>query len=283
MEEKENHFKKLRFIAEQIFFGKNIEEKLISNEQFANIVPSLKIPRVDGIFQKPNRSNLLQFSEKKIKFPSSKNLNSNLNRALTLHSFANHELMAIELMAYALLNFSFSEKGEQNLDVGIYSALVDEQKHLQLYINRINDLGYQFGDFPLNDFLWKNCSRAKNLSEFMSLVALTFESANLDFSYFYATIFRELGDEVTAKVMDIIYLDEIKHVKIGMKYLSKKAVSENCALWKYYQNNLPIPMTPARSKGLNYQRLHRERVGFDNDFILELEKYDDHFPVTKRK
>ena len=53
-------------------------------------------------------------------------------------------------------------------------------------------------------------------------------------------------------------------------------------LWDYYRTSLPWPVTPARSKGIEFDsELHLKAVG-DSDFIQRLSEYNDDFKVTRR-
>ena len=136
---------------------------------------------------------------------------------MALHSFANHELLAIEMMAAALLIYPHEKEEQKRFKRGVLSALKDEQKHLGLYIARLNELGYEFGDFPLNDFFWRQMDKLKTPSQYAAVMALTFESANLDFAQFYAKIFRSFDDEKTASILDVVLKDELSHVGPGAR------------------------------------------------------------------
>ncbi len=226
----------------------------------------------------PARISKLQFSNKKKKFP--KNLTSNESKAYALHCFANHELLAIEIMAVAIARFN-KEFDHPGFIQGIIGSMKDEQKHLQLYINRINELGYEFGDFPLNDFFWKYVDQIKTPAQYISLISLTFESANLDFAYFYAKKFNEIEDEKTSRIMMEVYEDEISHVRFGEYFLGKWRGDKD--LWNYYLENLIHPITPARAKGIEFNLGRRQRIGLNNEFQEKLHSFDDKFRITNRK
>lgn len=98
-----------------------------------------------------------------MKFPKVNRLNETDKKAMALHSFANHELLAIEMMASAILLYPHATDEDVRFKRGIVTALKEEQKHLGLYIKRLNELGYQFGDFPLNDFSGGRCRNLKHL------------------------------------------------------------------------------------------------------------------------
>src|SRR5690606_37167787 len=136
-------------------------------------------------------------------------------KAVALNSFANHELLAIEMMASALLIYPHKTEDDLRFKKGVLVALKDEQKHLSLYIKRLQSLGYEFGDFPLNDFFWRQMEKLKTPAQYLAVMSLTFEAANLDFAQFYSRIFQEQGDLETARILQTVLEDEIAHVALG--------------------------------------------------------------------
>jgi uncharacterized ferritin-like protein (DUF455 family) len=228
----------------------------------------------------PGRSGSIIFAEKKGKFPKAKNLNENQNKAMAIHSFANHELLAIEMMAAALLVYPHKTDEDIRFKKGIVVALKDEQKHLALYVQRLNELGFEFGDFSLNDFFWRQMEKLPTAAHYTAVMALTFEAANLDFAQYYADVFRNFGDDRTAGILDQVLEDEISHVSFGTHWMKKWR--QDKTLWDYYRECLPWPMTPARGRGLGFDPdLHLKAVQ-DEEFIRLLDAYDDDYLITKR-
>jgi uncharacterized ferritin-like protein (DUF455 family) len=123
--------------------------------------------------------------------------------------------------------------------------------------------------------------KLKTSSHFYSAMAMTFESANLDFAQFYEKSFLAVEDFETAKIMKIVYEDEISHVALGAHWLNQWRGNKD--LWSYYSDHLPGVMTPARAKGINFDRSSRERAGLDSVFLDHLENFRDDFKVTNRK
>ena len=189
--------------------------------------------------------------------------------------------MAIEMMAAAILVYPTKTKQDFDFKVGLVSTIKDEQKHLKLYISRMNELGTDFGDFPVNDFFWKQMKGLKTPSQFYALMALTFEAANLDFALHYQNVFKEVEDEKTSNIMRTIYEDEIKHVSRGMIWLNKW--KQDKGLWEYYLESLPEFITPARAKGMNFDFEGRKRAGLPDSFINNVRDYRDNFNITDRK
>lgn len=259
---------KISDYAKHLLLSESIEDKLS---------PPAKIWEEEETFplriDKPSRSKSIQFSDKKIKIPRLEHLNLTSNRGLTLHHFANHELMAIELFAWALLAFPDAPKSTK---LGFIKTIEEEQNHLKLYIERMNDFGIQFGDIPLNYIFWKQIGQFHSLETFSAILSLSFEGANLDYSQVYAKVFRYFGDHQTADIMLTIFEDEIKHVKRGLRIVTKSK-PEDQDLWTYYQSLIQYPFTPRRAKGYSYLPDTRKLAGFDANFISKLGLYEDEY------
>lgn len=260
----------------QILFGPKLEDKLISrpSEDFANYNGNI-IPNI------PGRENKIAFSQKRIKFPKHHLFHLEEKRGMALHYFANHELLAIEMMAAFLWKFPTQCEEDKKIKRGIVATLEDEQRHLKLYIARMQEMGIEFGSYPLNDFFWKQMLKIKKPEQFFAIMSLTLESANLDFALFYKKIFSDVEDYKSADLMNVVYEDEINHVKFGYYWLNKWKMDRD--LFDYYQMILPENISPSRARGIGYQRVTRERIGFEPAFLEKLENYLDPAPFLNRK
>lgn len=260
--------------ARTILEGQTLEDKYLAAPIDWTPYQDFQLP------QFPGRKDKIAFSDDQIKFPKAPNLNVTEKKAIALHSFANHELLAIEMMAAALLIYPHNTEEDIRFKRGIVSALKDEQKHLGLYIGRLNELGYEFGDFPLNDFFWRQMPKLKTANQYTAVMALTFEAANLDFAQYYEGIFRNFGDDKTADILKIVLEDEISHVAFGAHWM--KRWREDKDLWNYYLASLPFPLTPARSKGIGFDPKIHNRAMNDDVFCQKLDEFEDDFKITKR-
>lgn len=266
--------------AYQVLFGASLENKLLERSCI-----DWRITRKDyegiAIPELPARDEKIAISEAQSKFPKINTLHIQERRGAALHFFANHELLAIEMLAAAICLFPCRNDEDVSFKKTLVSTLGDEQKHFSLYQSRMKDFGVNFGDYHLNDFFWKYMKKVKSPQQFLSILALTFESANLDFSKYYEEVFSELGDHQTAEIMAEVYRDEVSHVGVGAFWLKKWR--QDAELWDYYISNLPELLTPARAKGVVFDREGRLKAGLDNEFIDKLFSYTDEFRVTKRK
>lgn len=231
-------------------------------------------------FDLPKRSEKITLTNKQVRFPKG-HFHLDEKKAKALHSFANHELLAIEMMAQALLIYPHNTDELKRFKRGILKSLRDEQKHCMLYVRRLQEIGYDFGDFGLNDFFWKQMNKLKTPSQFLSVMSLTFEAANLDFANHYYKIFKEIEDHKTANILKVVLEDEISHVNLGVHYLG--LWKKNQSLWDYYLSQLPWPLTPARSKGQFFDKDLRIKAQMEDSFIDNLISYKDDFAITSRK
>ncbi len=262
--------------AKNILYGENLEDKLCSIKDFEPI--EFELHQYPSL---PGRNKRIAFSHKKSKFPRRGALAIDEKKAVAFHFFANHELLALEMMAAALLVYPHDNEEGIRLKKDLILTMRDEQKHLKLYIVRMKELGIEFGDYPLNDFFWKQTPNLKTPEQFYALVALTFESANLDFASYYAEVFQELGDQKSADTMNIVLEDEIVHVARGAKWLGSSCKSDE--LWQFYLDNLPPLLTPDRAKGILFKPELRKRCGLSPDFVEKLANYQDDYRITQRK
>jgi uncharacterized ferritin-like protein (DUF455 family) len=264
----------VREYARQILEGESLEDKLLSSKdlEFDDTIILYELPK------NPGRTKRLEFNNEQVKFPRNTSFHLEEKRGLALHFFANHELLAIEMMAAALLMYPNTPTAFKK---GLIKTIQDEQKHLKMYIARMKEFGIELGDFPLNDFFWRSMEKMDTPTKFYAAMAMSFEAANLDFAQFYEQGFRAVEDFKTADIMRVVLEDEISHVALGAHWLNQWR--GNMDLWNYYKSNLPGVMTPARAKGIHFDKEIRLKAGLDQSFITSLDEFRDEFKVTNRR
>jgi uncharacterized ferritin-like protein (DUF455 family) len=257
----------MREIAERVLFAETLEEKLFLGPVTAcDDSPGKAIVLPDA----PGRPQELRMRRDgvRVDFPGTNRLDQDRERGVMMHFLANHELLAAELMALVLLRFPDAPKEYR---AGVYEAMREEQAHAMMYLRRMKDCGIAFGDLPVNDHFWRIVAPMETPLDFVTRLNLTFEQANLDFSKHYAALFRQVGDNSTAAVLEKIHLDEIGHVGHGLKWF-RKWKEQGETDWHAFRRCLSFPLTPARAKGIApFNAESRRIVGFDEDFIRHLE------------
>lgn len=202
-------------------------------------------------------------------FPGTHALDRTDERGRLLHFFANHELLATELMALVLLRFPEAPTAFRR---GVFQTLLDEQEHTRLYIDRIRACGLDFGDLPVSGYFWRAVSGMESPIDYVAGLSLTFEQANLDYARHYAACFATVGDAEASRLLERIYRDEIGHVAYGLKWFRRwKNPSESD--WEAFCRHLRFPLSPQRAKGTSVNVEGRRAAGLDPEFIAELEVY----------
>ncbi len=255
--------------ARHILFDAPMAAKLFQPTEFTDLAPGAGIvvpaaPARETALVLPARGAAV-----KTRFPTPRQLEEDVHRATVLHFFANHELLALELMALALLRFP---EAPAKFRRGLVGTMLEEQKHLRLYCQRMGELGLDFGAVPVNGYFWEATAGMASPLEFVTQMSLTLEQANLDFSWHFLQVFRDLGDEPTAAIMEVVYQEEIGHVGHGVAWFNRWR-PEGESDWEAYRRLLPLPLTPARAKGIGYCREPRRAAGLSEAFVTELAVY----------
>lgn len=259
----------LREFALRVLLSDSLEEKLAAPAESLtddDPGPALLTPEA------PGRPVALRMALRgdRVELPPERELHRDEPRAVLLHLFANHELLATELMALAILKFPDAPRAFRR---ALVQTLKEEQIHTRLYMERIARCGLTFGDLPVNGFFWRHVSGMESPLDYVSRLSLTFEQANLDYSRHFSGVFARLGDTDTAALMQRIYEDEIGHVGCGLRWFRKWKQSGESD-WEAWKKVLHFPLSPARARGnVPFNAEGRRRAGLDDQFIASLEVF----------
>jgi uncharacterized ferritin-like protein (DUF455 family) len=257
----------LREFAERVLFATSLEDKLRAPGRVTDQHPGP--PRPSPIV--PGRPTGLQFKHSDSaagrSFP--KQLEREKDRGRLLHFFANHELLATELMALAILRFP---EAPAAFRLGLLQTLKDEQEHTRLYLERMRACGIEFGELPVSGYFWRAISGMENPIDYVAGLSLTFEQANLDFARHFSREFSRVGDDDGSRLLERIYRDEIAHVAYGLKWFRRWKNPEESD-WAAFCRQLKYPLSPQRAKGVSFNVEGRRAAGLDSTFIAELDVY----------
>jgi uncharacterized ferritin-like protein (DUF455 family) len=258
----------LRSFAQQVLFATTLEEKLqcpsaVTDEDPG---PAMLAPAVPG---RPTELQFKRSESGKADFPGIHRLENERERGKLLHFFANHELLATELMALVLLRFPDAPEAFRR---GVLQTLKDEQEHTRLYLQRMSECGIHFGELPVSGYFWRAVSRMENPMDFVAGLSLTFEQANLDFARHFSEGFARVGDDATAQLLQKIYRDEIAHVAHGLKWF-RRWKNPNESDWDAFCRQLKFPLSPQRAKGVALNVEGRIAAGLTPEFIADLNVY----------
>lgn len=260
--------------AKRVLLTESLDEKL----EFVDVVTLLDDERGQaiGASVEPGRPLDLKMRDKggehSLARPSIFEMSNDEERGRLLHFFANHELLATELMALVLLKFPDAPAEFRR---GVLRTLKEEQRHTKWYIERMKACGVKFGDFPVSRYFWDMVATMETPMDYVTRLSLTFEQANLDYSLQYSQIMKNAGDDKSAAILQQIYKDEIRHVNYGLQWFRrwKKADEDD---WTAFKRGLPFPLSPRRAKG-NGAKINRQGrldAGLDDEFISELEVFE---------
>jgi uncharacterized ferritin-like protein (DUF455 family) len=221
--------------------------------------------------ERPARDAALSLSSGASRLPRPSALGAASARAACLARFAHHELMTVELFAWALLRWPALP---ESLRAGWLGVLADEQRHCRLYLARLAFHGESLADRPRSDYFWRHTDAVARSPHgpraFLAMMGLTLEQANLDFAGLYAEAFRAGGDPESAAVCERVHADEIGHVRLAARWLRRLSVEAGGADddAEAYLDAVPFPFGPHRAKGRRFDAEARRRAGLSERFIV---------------
>lgn len=255
----------IRSFAEGILLSESLEEKLRrAEEPFTD-----EDPGESWRPETPARPKNLEFAPRRHAPPMPRPgaFVDPAKRAVAHHIMANHELQASEVMAFVLTAFP---QAPADFRLGLAKIIDDEQRHTRMHMQRAAELGTQFGELPVNCYIWKKALDYHSVLDYLAGLPLTFEGRNLDHTVEFEAAFLAAGDEKSAAVMRAIHKDEIEHVRFGWDWLCRMKPAGQSE-WDAYREHLHWPMRPAKAKGELFQRQARRAAGMTEAFLDRLE------------
>lgn len=188
-------------------------------------------------------------------------------RAIAHHIMANHELQALEVMAWVLLAFP---EAEPEFRAGMVRVMADEQRHTRMHMERSARLGVEFGQLPVNCYIWKQTRTFLTVIDYIAVLPLVFEARNLDHTLELERAFLAVNDPKSAALMRRIHEDEIEHVAFGLEWLTRWKAPDQTT-WQAFCSHLKWPMNPGKALGDEFCRPARIQSGMDPEFIQAME------------
>ncbi|MEX2205522.1 MAG: DUF455 family protein [Myxococcota bacterium] len=257
----------IRLLCVQILACGELEPKLASVFGADGRLLPDHVPGPALHFERPARGPGLELRAGVERLPRPTELGDPRARMACLRRFAHHELMAVELFAWALLLWPDTPA---ELRRGWCLALADEQRHCRMYLERLRAHGAELGDEPLSDYFWKHApairAHARGPAAFLAAIGLTLEQANLDFTLVYAEGFRNGGDEASAHVAEVVHADEQRHVRLAAEWLARLAPEGEDPV-DSYREAVPYPLEAARAKGRRFSAEARRASGLSEALI----------------
>ncbi|OMH29191.1 hypothetical protein BGP75_20150 [Motiliproteus sp. MSK22-1] len=137
-------------------------------------------------------------------------------RAALIHSLAHIELTAINLAWDTI--YRYRDMPKEYYDDWVKCAN-EEAGHFILLRDRLREMGYDYGSFPVHNELWKMAvTTADDLMDRMGIVHRAFEARALDVVPKTLQRFEHLNDRTMVKALTIICNDEVGHVSSGTRW-----------------------------------------------------------------
>lgn len=189
-------------------------------------------------------------------------------RAQLVHTFWHHELQAAELMCWAILAFPDTPEAFRR---GLLGICLDEIRHMGLYRDHLQRLGFGVGDFPVRDWFWQRVASCSSPLQFVALMGMGFEGGNLDHTKRFELWFDEVGDREGAELQRVVGDEEVAHVRFAMKWFAQWSDGVDFDRWR---EELVAPLTPTMMKGADLDDERRLQAGFSHEFLSALRAWD---------
>ncbi len=210
-------------LAHRALMSRSIDEKIHLTQQLHTLsinqqldyqdYPIKQIPKPG----RPNKPELVRFQS----VPQRDK--SDLGFIKTIHAICHIEFNAINLALDAV--YRFQKMPKQFYQDWIRVAL-EESQHFTLINNYLVEQGYQYGDFEAHNGLWKmTVDTDYDVLARMALVPRVLEARGLDVTPKIQKRFASSKFNAMVGILDVIFTDEIGHVKIGntwFHYLCKQ-------------------------------------------------------------
>ena len=139
-------------------------------------------------------------------------------RFALLHALAHIELNAVDMTWDLIARFAHVDMPRAFYDDWVQVGL-EEAKHFGLVKQRLGELGGAYGDLPAHDGLWQAAAQTgHDLLARLAVVPLILEARGLDVTPAMIENLEAAGDTASARILEIIYRDEKRHVAFGMKW-----------------------------------------------------------------
>jgi uncharacterized ferritin-like protein (DUF455 family) len=224
--------------------------------------PVQAIP-VPGRPAKPELVHPKQVKQRKLSTPE--------GRSALLHAVTHIEFNAINLGLDAVYRF-------RDMPDAFYGdwlqVAAEEAYHFNLLRGRLVDLGCNYGDFPAHNGLWEQtCKTDHDVMVRMALVPRVLEARGLDVTPGMMARLREVGDEQSVSVLEIILRDEIGHVRIGSRWFHHCCVERGLeADVTFRQLVCDVMHAPLRGPFFTEARLQAGFSAQELEKLLEMDK-----------
>lgn len=145
---------------------------------------------------------------------------SERGRLALIHALCHIEFVAIDLALDAAGRFG-AERGPDFVSDWLGVA-ADEAMHFSLLARRLRALGSHYGAMPAHDGLWDAAREtAHDVAARLAVVPMVLEARGLDVTPQTIARFVAADDHTTARILQRIVDDEVRHVRFGTSHFAK--------------------------------------------------------------
>lgn len=149
-------------------------------------------------------------------------------RIALIHALAHIELSAVDMTWDLIARFHDAAVPRSFFDDWVRVG-VEEAKHFELLSRRLSAFGSHYGALPVHDGLWEAAQGCgDDLLARIAIIPLVLEARGLDVGPAMLAKMQEHGDDASARVLDIIYHDEKRHVAFGFKWFRHLCAQAGC-------------------------------------------------------
>lgn len=193
-----------------VFNAPDLESKLKLVEAECQFLMTLKEKQPVTLF--PQRDILILPSQL---HPAKKGFSTLEGQARLLHDLANIELQAMELGLRTLYEFP---EAPLEFREELVRITLEEAKHLGMCVQGLQDLGFQWGSWPIHLALWDAVSEEDSLLDRIFIVHRYLEGSGLDAGDVFARRLHGVLDNRIEKITRQITEEEIDHVYFGSRW-----------------------------------------------------------------
>jgi uncharacterized ferritin-like protein (DUF455 family) len=144
---------------------------------------------------------------------SRRSTSSDAGRIGLLHAIAHIEFNAINIALDAA--YRFRQMPDQFVTDWLLVAS-EESRHFNLLNQYLRDSGSFYGELDAHNGLWQMvCKTREDVLHRMALLPRVMEARGLDVTPGMITRFSNIGDYRAVEILQVIYGDEVGHVRIG--------------------------------------------------------------------
>ncbi len=204
-------------------------------------------------------------------------LGTEKGRIALLHAVAHIEFNAIDLAADMIARFSYDPrlkpKDQKQFIADWVKVCAEEAKHFKMIRSHLQKLGSDYGEHPAHGGLWAAAVHTKHdIAARLAIAPMVLEARGLDVTPNMIEKLKQAGDDESAQILQIIYDEEIGHVKIGSDWFHYIAAQDNqppkayfrALVREFFRGRVKPPFNiPARTL-----------AGLQKDYYLGLEDID---------